>query len=200
MSLKIFNLKIEIKFLFAAALAFALFSKDGALVLCGFFSSLLHELGHLAAMRALGDVPESVVFVACGIRIDKRENPIILREIIILLAGPLVNLTVFCILYPVFGGGAGKLSLIAVYNLALGVFNLLPVSGLDGGRLFELLVSQIAGEKTAGIICAAVSVIFLLPLAAGAFFVFFKNPGNTTLLVTLVFMLAALLDGKFRKA
>jgi len=56
-------------------------------------------------------------------------------ELLAVLAGPGINLA----LAVVCAGGGEAWQLFAGANLVLGIFNLLPLPGLDGGRIICLL-------------------------------------------------------------
>jgi Zn-dependent protease len=103
---------------------------EGALVLA---SLLVHEMGHIVVALMLG-VPVRE-FGLCWLgaynrRADSRERR---TEILISLAGPLTNiLLAFPMHYvPVIGNQ------LALCNLLLGIFNLLPIPSSDGLRILH---------------------------------------------------------------
>ena len=122
--------KLEIGWGFAAMVLLALLAGAGSVLPLVLLSALCHELGHLAALRLAGTEVELLRLTAFGaeIRADTRYLPYP-KEILCTLAGPAVNL----VLALVFARIAGDYVL-AGANLLLGVFNLLPVPSLDGGR------------------------------------------------------------------
>ena len=117
-------------------------------------SCLCHESGHILAMSLFGSAPEEMTFYGGGIKIVQRKGKALGRfaETVILLSGCAVNLLLAAL---AFLTGTG---LILKTNLALCVFNLLPFSYFDGGRLMALWL----GER----ICMAVRAVFVLLLAA----------------------------------
>ena len=149
-------------------------SKAGELAL---LSCLLHEGGHITAMAVMGIKPRSLTFYSGGIGMESGAILSPAREIFILSAGCLVNL-----LLALAGTLTGSRILTGI-NLALMLFNLLPLPSLDGGRILRTVVeaispaADISGVQNAfGIvmgIAAAVfffvsgSISFTLPLTLG---------------------------------
>ncbi len=101
-------------------------------ILFGIVGMVLHELGHAGAT------------LACGLKVRKfgvswkgvyvvRQSGTSMQNRLVTLAGPVTNLLLACS-WPI----APKF---AFANLILGVFNLLPLKGSDGSRIFAGLKS-----------------------------------------------------------
>lgn len=88
--------------------------------------SVLHELGHLAAMLLFGVEVRKIRVGILGTVISTAPMPLT-AEIFCSLAGPFVNLFCFWVLRPCLPGAA-------LISLLLACYNLLPVYPLDGGR------------------------------------------------------------------
>lgn len=108
-----------------------------------------HELGHLLVGAALGGRPRWLSLSAVGLEL-KLEYPAGLsygRELAVALAGPAVNLIMGLIC-----ARAGNY-LLAGVSFGLGLFNLLPILPLDGGRIVWCAMSALfgvqAGERVA---------------------------------------------------
>ena len=112
-------------------------------------SALCHELRHLSALFLAGARVEEIRLTAFGaeIRADTRYLPYG-REILCTLAGPAVNLVLAVVLSRVAGD-----YLLAGANVLLGVFNLLPLPALDGGRILYLLISWALDPMLADRVC-----------------------------------------------
>lgn len=105
-------------------------------------SALIHELGHILAIRFFTDKNCAIKGHASGFRITKGIPLSYKAEILILLAGPLSNILLFILLLPLGGRLHGYLRVFALITLATGLSNLLPVEGYDGyGALCELFKS-----------------------------------------------------------
>ena len=89
-------------------------------------AALIHECGHLAALRLVGGKILSLQLHAAGARIET--SPMTPgREVLCALAGPVAGaLTIFAgCFYPE----------LALAGLVQTIFNLLPIYPLDGGRV-----------------------------------------------------------------
>lgn len=184
---KLLGVLIEIRFFFVAVLTYMLFADKNPLVIYGFFSSIIHECSHLLFMYLFNEKPEKIIFTFYGIRIEKRESIYIWKEVLILLAGPIINILIFIIFFPLRSDSV--CGIIAAYNLILGLFNMLPIGGLDGGRILNLVLLRICGARKADIISKAISVIILFPVAVMAFYLFINDHNNITLLMLAIFMM-----------
>lgn len=101
-------------------------------------AAALHEAGHLLALWVLGIPVYGLELRASGavIRAGLRGEP---REAWAILAGPTVNLLLAAV-------GCRLVPLLSLYSLVFGLYNLLPVYPLDGGRLCSLLLPKMLGR------------------------------------------------------
>lgn len=140
-----------------------------------FVSVLLHELGHSLVALAQGVKVRSItLFLLGGVASVERECATARGALLVAAAGPAVSLLLGAALWqgrhvishlsPVLGQMVLDL---AVLNLTLGLFNLLPGLPLDGGLIVKALVWQISGSQRRGIEVANASGRFLSWLAIG---------------------------------
>jgi Zn-dependent protease/CBS domain-containing protein len=166
-------------------------------VLILFACVIAHEFGHALTARRYGIRTPDVTLLPIGglARLEKMpEKPG--QEIIVALAGPAVNVVIFLVLALILGPArladvafteitlASLPAQVAILNLVLAVFNLIPAFPMDGGRVLRAVLSLSLGRAaatraaaTAGQVLAF--VMGLLGLVAGnpfllliAFFVF----------------------------
>ncbi len=135
-----------------------------------FASVFLHEMGHALVSRRYGiHTLEIVMFPIGGIaRLEK--NPGVREEFWIAIAGPAVNFVIAAALfaYLFFTGqwepiakiseatDFNMLQRIAIGNLVLGLFNLLPALPMDGGRILRSLLARYRPEAAATQIAARI--------------------------------------------
>jgi stage IV sporulation protein FB len=106
---------------------------------------LLHESGHLLAAKFLGYSfdRKSLQILPFGMRLGFKEKFIVpSKDIVISIAGPMVNLLFFLMFY--FAGILKQNDTyiyIADINVALFLFNMLPAVFLDGGRVFKAIIA-----------------------------------------------------------
>ena len=126
-------------------------------------AAIIHELGHIAAIKLCGGRIDTVCLRAFGAQINMKLYPMLSykREIIIALAGPFAG-AIFGALSSLCGNYT-----LAGFNIVLTVFNLLPALPLDGGRavkflallLFDIRWQSIISKTLNGI--AALAIILL---------------------------------------
>jgi len=110
-----------------------------------FTAILLHELAHIIAAVAMKIKIKQIELNILGARIHTKNNLFSYKkEIILSAAGPLMNLLIFFIIHITFEFWENDIIKdFAFYNLTLGILNLLPMEGFDGGRIFKGLLAQV---------------------------------------------------------
>jgi stage IV sporulation protein FB len=147
--------KVTVGASFAALLAaLLLFDAEGVLAAV-MLAAALHEGGHFAALRAFGAPVRSfgVDIFGADIRLEPWERLTYGQEIAAAAAGPAANLAI-----ALLSSWAGAYFFAGV-NLALGLFNLLPLRPLDGGRIAYLSLSALCDPvmaDRAAHVCTAV--------------------------------------------
>lgn len=152
-------------------------------------SVLVHELGHCLAARALGMTVVGVrLYLLGGVTELGRVPRTPREEATIAAAGPVVSgllAGLFAVLARV--PEADSLSrlllvLIALANLAVAVFNLLPALPLDGGRVLRAAVWRAFGSRRAGTTAGAVGG-YLIALALAGWAAYLLIDGGTSALL-----------------
>ena len=141
------------------------------LLIAVFACVLLHELGHALTAQRFGIPTRDITLLPIGgvARLERMpEDPT--QEMIIAVAGPLVNVLIAGVLLAAIWlsgelgqtvrlnlilddgwmlGGADVwsfLTLLTFINLMLVVFNLLPAFPMDGGRVFRAILTRSSGD------------------------------------------------------
>ncbi len=131
----------------------------------------LHEMGHLIAMKTFGYQDVGMLFIPfLGAVVSGRKDEMSqLQKIIITIAGPLPGILIGIIMIISTQTIDTTPSLISMYGvifIAVNVVNLLPISPLDGGRLFESLFFSF--NEVTKLIFSAISALVIV--VVGAFY------------------------------
>lgn len=110
-----------------------------------FFSILLHEMSHSLLARRYGiPVAGITLFIFGGVSSLSKEPDNARQEFMIAIVGPFTSLALallfglgYLVLTPIEEGAGGVAGNLAVINLLIGIFNLLPGFPLDGGRVLR---------------------------------------------------------------
>jgi Zn-dependent protease/predicted transcriptional regulator len=142
---------------------------------------LLHELGHALAARRYGIRTRDIVLLPIGgiARLERMpEKP--QQELVVAIAGPLVNVAIVIVLYaigvvvhvapgPLTIQGGLMAGLFAV-NVVMVLFNLIPAYPMDGGRVLRAILAMrlpyVRATRVASIVGQAIAVAFAI---AGVF-------------------------------
>ena len=124
------------------------------LIVLFFVCVILHELGHSLTARRFGvKVPRILLLPIGGMAEFDRIPRKPAHEMLITIAGPAVNFLLVALLLPLAWRGlfageehayysvGGLLDQLWYANLIMGVFNLVPVFPMDGGRIFRALLA-----------------------------------------------------------
>ena len=180
------SIKIDLKILLFILL-FCITSQIEIYLLLMLFE-ILHELGNLFVGILLGFKPESIAIMPVGMKIEfkpkcdeynkkiKNGNALAIKRAIVSASGPLVN---FIIIFITLLLGQTHLQsnyeTILYANFLIGLFNLIPIYPLDGGRILKEILHIIVGlqksytytykiAKTTIIILTIISSITILYL------------------------------------
>lgn len=195
-------------FLLLAWIGIAAYSNGGlpaavenvGFVIALFVCVLAHEFGHALAARRYGIATPDITLLPIGgmARLERMpENP--RQEIIVALAGPAVNVVIWAVLVGVIGvemrvdqwtmidsTGPGFLARLALVNLILAVFNMIPAFPMDGGRVFRAVLSLVMDRVKATRIAALAGQIVALLLGFGGL-----SSGNPVLVLIALFVFVA---------
>lgn len=180
---------IAISPLFVCFLCIILLVDRTGIMLLGLISVVIHELGHLIFMIITKKQPESVSFQLGGIIIKSNGFSGYNNDFLIAMGGCLFNLIAFSFSsYFYYKTKSEMAMLFSAANLGLFLFNLLPVSGLDGMDLIKLkLLKKFSIEKT-NKICNIISISFLLTSLFVAIVLTYFKSINPTILISLIYL------------
>lgn len=138
-----------------------LFYLEGQVLLPFLAAAGLHELGHYLALRLLGKPPRAIALGFSGASMET--GPLSYREeLLAAAAGPAVNL-LLVLLFPLWPA-------LGLVSLGLACFNLLPIPGLDGGRILEGVLGLLCSEPLARRLTKYTAILTALCLWGGALY------------------------------
>lgn len=174
------------------------------LIAAVFACIVLHELGHALTARHFGYQTRDITLLPIGGVARFREFPDSpVQEIIVAVAGPLVNAAIAAVLLVVLfgigavrilqpegyveltGTAAGFLASLLFINVAIVLFNLLPAFPMDGGRVFRAMLSMKTDRVKATNIAAGMGQFMAILFAVAGLF------WNPWLLLIALFLFVA---------
>jgi Zn-dependent protease/CBS domain-containing protein len=168
-----------------------------AISLVFFLSILLHEISHSIVARRYGIAVSGItLFVFGGVSNLTKEPDTSRQEFLIAIVGPLTSLALallfavgYLALSPIEEGAGGVSANLAMINLAIGIFNLIPGFPLDGGRVLRSAfwaqkrslvkatraASRVGTAVAYGIMALGVAAFFLGSPITGIWFLLIGN-------------------------
>jgi Zn-dependent protease/CBS domain-containing protein len=159
---------------------------------------VLHEFGHIWAARRYGiRTPDVTLLPIGGVASMERMPEKPTQETVVALAGPAVNFLIAAVLFAVLGLRfdpeqmsfeglqAGFWAQVAIANVVLLVFNLIPAFPMDGGRVLRALLAIWLGFGPATKVAARIGQALAIVLA------FVGIWGNPLLVLIAVFIFMA---------
>ena len=160
----------------------------------------IHELGHILAGILLGFKPQKIELMPLGLAVSfkvdtknynkkiERANLLSLKKILIAVAGPLTNFILAIIFYKIKFSIPYNIQEQIIYtNILIGIFNLLPIYPMDGGRILKETIHIKKGLKKSIIYTnqiANISIIIITAISSIAIY-YLKN-------IAILFILAYL--------
>jgi stage IV sporulation protein FB len=129
---------------------------------------LIHELGHVAAAKSFGWKIREVRLLPFGgvAVVDKAETVPAYEEIAVALAGPLQNaiMVAFAYVMKLTGVHEAWWDYFIFANILIGLFNLLPIAPLDGGKLLQAFLSYLLPYQQVLVQMTYISLFFSLAM------------------------------------
>ena len=189
MKLKILGIDIYVSVAFCSIITLMLVIDRTGSIIPLLAGTAVHELGHLIAMRNQKNPVQKIMLVPAALLIVGGVTSSDKEEIKTVFAGPVANIAVggfFLLLFLAIE--KETLLLYAVVQLALAIFNLLPVKGLDGGTLLFIALRRKMELSTAELLVNIISFIFSTGLAILGTLLFVAGPQNPSLLICGIYL------------
>ena len=151
---------------------------------------LIHELGHIAAARLLHVplVKGKGSFFGFSLKFDFSASSYF-KEFAVCAAGALSNLAACVPAFLIFKDRGAYFVFFIFSDLSLALFNLLPISPLDGSGMLRSLLSLVVKGSTAERITSITSALFSLAFFVFCVFVQMKIGVNFSLMFISVYLL-----------
>lgn len=147
------------------------------------FFAIVHEIGHLIVGLFLGFKPKEIQINIAGVRIEFKPkieeynkrvlkgSSLSLKRAIIAMAGPITNFLIIAILQVIsiinHKFMLSNMGINVVYaNFLIGIFNLIPIYPLDGGRILKEVLYIFKGLKKSYIYTYKISKITIIVFTA----------------------------------
>jgi len=188
LKLCVFGTEVSFSFWFFAVVAlFVLLGKE-TLVLYLILPVIIHECGHLLAMLFCRAKIHSIRLTPISVDIRRVDRDVRshLNELVITLAGIATNMLAALVLRLFFFQSI-RVMFLGAANIAVALFNLLPIGNLDGGELCRLICERLFTPRAAWYISHIMSFLVLTPLVALSV-LFILRGYNFTLLLTCIYL------------
>ncbi len=190
MRFKFFGTEIYVSFLFVAVIAFMLATDRTGLVIPTLFAVLIHETGHFFAMWVVGCRPKAIRLIPASVQVIRGFSLRPYGEVGVAICGPAANIAVFLSLLLNYHYFSDRTSLVfGVLNLIIGMFNLLPVSGLDGGTILGAALSRLVEPKRADSIVKIITAIMSAAVLFIGIYMCFSGRFNISVFIVALYLL-----------
>ena len=201
------NLKINFKIIFVIILFYL--SKQIEIYGLIMLFACIHELGHIISGIILGLKPKKVELMPLGLAVSfkveannynkkiGKGSVLHIKKMIIAIAGPLTNFVLAFIFCKINFLPIKNIQEDIVYiNLLIGIFNLLPIYPMDGGRILKEILHIKMGLKQSVIRTNEISNICIIVLTALASIAIYYFKNVSILLIIVYLWILVIMENK----
>ncbi|MBE6787565.1 MAG: hypothetical protein E7537_04375 [Ruminococcaceae bacterium] len=190
MRFKFFGIEIYISFLFFGVITVMLATDKTGFALPCVTAIVFHECGHLFMMWLRECAPKSIKLIPASVQITASFSRDYKTDILVAIFGPLVNLVIFGALYYNYMCFKNVTVLcFALVNLAVAVFNLLPVKGLDGGTILLSFLCKRYDINKATLLLRFTTFILAVGIIVTAVMFSYKGKTNVSFYIIGIYLL-----------
>ena len=189
MKFRLFDTEIYISFLFSAAVTIMLLTDKTGYMLPALFAIILHEMGHLFMMWILECSPKRIKLIPASVQITAPFQKRYRNDFLVSVSGPAVNILLFLTLYFNYLAFGNEVTLyFALVNVVIGVFNLLPVKGLDGGTILFCILEKYKGPDKAAVTLKIITIILAAALILTAITLTLRGKINISVYIMGIYL------------
>jgi len=148
----------------------------------------IHELAHIVIAKIYGaDLSKIIIYPIGEMAILK--NLFLIKpfkRIIIICAGPAINIILGFIFFILGNNDTSKF--ISLANFSIAIFNILPIYPLDGGKLFNIILSDSIGILISNEITLIISKIFIFVIIIAGIIQTILYPFNVSLISLALYL------------
>lgn len=193
MTFSLFGIKFELSYIFfSVVVIFLAFDRTG-IYLPLLIGVIIHEMSHIIFILIFKSKVSSIRLIIGAISVEYVEICSKIKKIIALLAGPISNILLAYIFY------CFNLEIWCAVNIVLGLYNLLPINGLDGGAVLGEILEQFCSERTVN---AIINILTVLVLSGYSFLWIYNSNdirSNISVILLLIYIITPLIVKKVLK-
>ncbi len=191
-------MKIKVELSFLVTLLALFLTNDPKLILFMLFSALVHELGHIFTLKLFGIRLKMIVLSLFGgtLVLDKKLISYG-KEAIVAVSGCLVNIVFSIVFFAIIQRGfSSDVFFLLLSNTFYGIFNLLPISSLDGGAALKALLLRKKELYDAEKLASRISRVTLFALGVISLYLVSVSAFNVSLFMLVLLFYAESSDGQ----
>lgn len=189
MNFSISKIRIEISYLFLSLIIIYIAIDRTGYIIPLLISVFIHETAHIVCLLAFSCKIKSIKLLLCTVGVEYSCAPTGVARFMSLLCGPFSNLVISLISLSL------KRDVFFGINFLLFVYNLLPIEGLDGGEIFEMVLQKFLSHTK------IIVIMDLLTLCVTIIFCvsFFAITNNFSFIILCFYILSGLVFKKTLK-
>lgn len=196
----IFGIKFAVSVGFVGVICLMLYVDRVGLMLPTMLAVIFHEMGHLIALLIFKANPRRVELRVGAVAIIGNFPLTTGSQLIMLAAGSGFNFILFGILYAVYSFCKASYFInFSLVTLVVGVLNLLPVTGLDGGEILNIFLLKIFKSNVANGLTFCISLFTVSLIILLGFNVLTDTESNISLIIFGIYLFLGILMSKKKK-
>lgn len=200
MKFKIFGIDFIVSVGFAGILCLMLYIDKTGQMLPTVLAVMAHEFGHLIVLILFKSKPQKIELKIGAVGIIGKFCLEPKKEVIMLTAGSAFNIVLFITLYYLYSlCGVKSILNFSLVMFVVGVFNILPIIGLDGGSILNIALHFFLKTKTANFLSFVISLVTITLIVVLGFYILYDTKSNISLILMGIYLFLGILMSKSKK-